>query len=189
MKKILKKFGKIFITLKFRDYNILKQTALIIDNDCISKEHLNLVIENTRKSFSNTHIVLLTFNRRKKYISDEFRDIEIASPDERFWIKRYQIAIWMLKMRDRNFDFIILTSLDISPIIVAMFFTRAQVWLFNQWNQWWLLRQRTAGDLLKIPAALIWLIFIGTRNTIIFLYLLFSVGFFWLKRFFPFRRT
>ncbi len=190
MKKIIKKIGKFFIVLRFKDNEVLKRISLIVDNDNIAKEHLNSVLWKTRENFANTHMVLLTFEQRKRYIGDEFKDeVEIIYPNEKIWIKRYRIAIEMFKLRNRNFDFIILTSLHITPIIVAIFFTRAQVWLFNQWNQWWSLRQRTVGDVFKFPLALIWFVFIGIRNSLIFLYLLFSVGLFWLRRFLPFRKA
>ncbi len=190
MKKLIKKIGKIFIVLTFRNYEVLNRTALIVDNDNISKEHLNSTLWNARKNFANTHLVLLTFESRRKYIGDDFKEeMEMVYPSEKIWIRRYQIAIQIFKERNRNFDFIILTSLDITPIIVAIFFTRAEVWLFNQCNQWWSLRQRTVGDVIKFPLALIWLIFIGIRNSLIFLYLLFSVGLFWLRRFLPFRKA
>ncbi len=190
IKRLIKKLGKIFIILNFKNYEVINRTVLIVDNDYISKEHLNSLLWNCRKNFANTHIVLLTFEPRRKYIGDEFKDdVEFVYPSGKTLLKRYQIAIQMFKERKRNFDFIILTSLDITPIIVSIFFTRAQVWLFNQWNQWWSLRQRIAGDLIKFPLGLAWFIFIGIRNSIIFLYLLFSVGLFWLRRFLPFRKA
>jgi hypothetical protein len=190
MKKLIKNFGRMFIVLNFKNYEIINSTALIIDNDRISKEHLNSLLWNCRKNFANTHIVLLTFEHRRKYIGEEFNnEVELFYPHEQIWAKKYQIAIQMFKERNRDFDYIILTSLDITPIIVALFFTRAQVWLFNQRNQWWSLRQRTVGDLIKIPTMLIWFIFIGARNTIFFLYLLLSVGFFWLRKFLHLKRT
>ncbi len=168
---------------------MLNKQVLIVDNDEISKEHLNSTLDKTKWSFENNHIALLTFEHRKKYIEEKFKCIEMIYPPEKFCIKRYKIAFQLLKERKRNLDFIILTSLDITPMIVALFFTRANVCLFNRWNQWWSIRQRTTVDLIKIPIAIAWFAVIVARNITVFIYLLFSAFFFWLKRFFLFKRA
>lgn len=189
MKGLIKRIGRVFFEIKFRNYEIFNRVALIVDDENISKEHLNLALENTKKNFPYTHIVLLTLGSRKHFIGDGFGDIELKYPSEKLLRRRFQILLEMLKLRKRNLDLIVLTNLDITPVIFAMFFTRAQVLLYNKWNQWWTLRQKTVGDWLVVFAAPLWFIFRCLRNLGVLLYLLFSVFIFWLRRILSFIKT
>jgi hypothetical protein len=88
---------------------------------------------------------------------------------------RYALAIQMYRMRNPAFHRVVLTTLDISPLAVAMLSMQAEVFLYNKWHQWWLLQHETVDGYLKaIPRI--------SYNIFVFVYLLISVGFIFSKR-------
>jgi len=189
IRNIVKKAGRLFVSLHFRNYEILDRIALLIDHEAISKEHLNLLLENTKKNFPYTHMVLLSYESRREYLGDVLSEVEIKFVPERIWTKGVFLLVALWGLRKRNFDFIVLPRLDILPLVYALFLTRAEVLLYNQYNQWWKVRQRTLGDWFRvIEAPFEWLVkVIGA--VIVVVILIGSLGLLGVRRFFSIRKT
>jgi len=149
MKRLLNKLGELFVNLTQEEKEILRQSVLIIDNGYSWLGQLNLAMEIIRDSFPKAEISVLTFPERKSNLQKDFPTFNFILPYENLRPKRYQVALQMLKMRRKKSDFIILFSLDITPIIVALVFLKSKVVLYNQWGQWWSLRLRVVNGVFK----------------------------------------
>jgi hypothetical protein len=185
MRRILKKIGRILITLTQEEDKVLKRSVLIVDNGYSSYEHLHSTVVETQRRIVDSDVSVLTFEHRRRFLQENFPDIELIHPNRQIRLKRYALSIQMFKLRKRGYDFVILMSLDITPIIVSILFMNSKVLLYNQWHQWWSLRPKSIeGYLIAVPKFIFKLIF----NIIIFIYLLISVSWIFLKSLFNFFR-
>jgi hypothetical protein len=151
MKRMVKKAGKtFFVRLRQEGEGIFKQRVLVVDNGYATNQQLTEAIAKVKEHLPQDRISVLTFEFRNIFFQREFPDAELIYPDEGIKINRYRIAIQMFKLRKGNYRYIVLLSLDITPIIVALLFTKARVLLYNRYHQWWSLRQRTVGDFLRL---------------------------------------
>lgn len=151
VKKIIKIIGKCFIDLKQEDERIIGQSILIVDNGYGWLGHLEYAIERIGKYFPKAEISVLTFEQRKSVLEKDFSTLKFILPSEGLRPKRYQIALQMLKMRKTQYDFLVLFSLDITPLIVSLIFMKSKrVVLYNQWRQWWSLRLRNIAEIFKL---------------------------------------
>ncbi|MFA5351401.1 MAG: hypothetical protein WC357_08775 [Candidatus Omnitrophota bacterium] len=145
IKDKVKKAGRIFFELKQIDHRIIEQSVLIVDNGYGRIKQVEHVINAALKYFPVAKLVILTFEQRKNTLQKLFPELSYIIPSSSSWLKRYKIAKKMLGMRKIRYDFIILLSLDITPLIASLFFLKSEkVILYNQWNQWWSLKLR--GD-------------------------------------------
>lgn len=147
MKKILKKIGRVFIILCQKDEKSIRQSILLVDGSIILTNNFALIIKNVQGKFKNANSVVLTSNDKKEFLKDNFPDVEIIVPGERIESKRSQLAIQLLLLLRKNFKFIILSSLDISPVLISLIFSRCPILLHNRWLEWYILRQRTLSDI------------------------------------------
>ncbi|MBL7196713.1 MAG: hypothetical protein ISS47_01290 [Candidatus Omnitrophica bacterium] len=150
IKKIIKIIGRVFITLKQENERIIGQSVLIVDNGYSWLGHLVSGIERIKKGFPRAKISVLTFEQRKSDLQKDFSGLNYIHPSQRLKPKRYQIALQMLMMREKKFDLIVLSSLDISSLIAALLFLKSKVVLYNQWGQWWFLRLRNINEIFKV---------------------------------------
>jgi len=149
MKKTIKKLGRIFVDLAEKNRIILTPKILVVDNGYASFFQLESCIEKLKIKFPETRIEILTFEYRESKILNNFPDVKIYLASNK-WIKKYQIAFSMLKLWRKNFDFVVLLSLDITPVIVSLLFMRKKkVLLYNKYFQWWQVRLRNLGESLK----------------------------------------
>lgn len=149
MKGLLRKIGRIFITLNQVDKDVLAQKILVVDNGYSPFFQLQSAIEKLKVNLPESEVNILTLKHRKDDIINKFSDINVILADMS-WCKRYQIALQMLKLFRIKFDFIILLSLDITPIIVSLIFMKKRnVVLYNQYFQWWRLGLRKLGQPLE----------------------------------------
>jgi hypothetical protein len=146
MKKILKKVGKFFIALSQKD---MPQSILLIDSSFILPNNFALIIKNVKEKFKNAKLVVLTSFDKKEFIKDNFPDVEIIVPSDRIRSGKFQLAIQLFLLLRRNFNFIILSSLDISLALISLIFVRCPIFLHNRWLEWYRLRQRTVLDILR----------------------------------------
>lgn len=171
-KNLIKWIGLFFVLLQRKDEEALKHSILVIDNGYAPYVHIHCAIERIKKSLPQAKISVLALEQRKE-LKDNFPDLEIIKPGECI-IKKYSLARHMLRLRKNRYDYIILLSLDITPII-SILFMNSKVLLYNQWHQWWSLKPRSIGGYLAIIPKFIY-------NIIIFIYLLISVSWIFLKR-------
>ncbi len=150
IKTTIKNIGKSFIALKREDEIIIGQSVLVIDNGYGWMGHLESAIETVKNSFPKADISVLTLPKRKAALQEEFPALKLILPSEKLKPKRYQIALQMLMLRRKEYDFIILFSLDITPLVVSMFFSGSKVVLYNQWGQRWSLRLRNVNEIFKV---------------------------------------
>jgi len=147
MKRFFKKAGKIFFDLKQKNENDIYQSVLLVDGSFILPNNFALIIKNVKDRFKNANLVVLTFQDKKEFIRNNFPDVEIIIPENRIKSRICQLAIQLLLLR-KNFKFIILSSLDISPVLISLIFSRCPILLHNRWLEWYILRQRTLSDVL-----------------------------------------
>ena len=197
LKTWLKKFGRLFIILTHEEDKVLKRSVLIVDNGYSSYEHLCSTLTQAQQWIPGSNISVLTFDDRRRFLHENFPDAEVMHPERRIRSKKYQLAIQMFKLRKRGYDFIVLMSLDITPIAVALLFTRSHLFLYNRWNEWYLLRFRNIWEFIIAKKGADKVKFQDKRNTlvglalfilslithiIVFIYLLISAIFIFLYR-------
>lgn len=149
MKKLLKKIGKFFIALSQKEERDIRQPILLVEGSFILPNNFALIIKGVKKKFKNANLVVLTFKDKKEFIRDNFPDVEIIVPESKIQIKRYQLAIQLFFLLRKNFNFIILSSLDISLVLISLLFAKCPVFLHNRWGEWYRIRQRTLLDVLR----------------------------------------
>ena len=150
IKKTIKTIGKCFIDLKQEGEGIIGQSVLIVDNGYSWVGYLNLAIERIKNYFPRAEISVLASPERKSNLQKGFPGLNYILPSPRLRPKRYQVALQILRMRKKRYDFIILLSLDIIPLIISLFFFKSRVVLYNQWEQWWSLRFRNLSEIFKV---------------------------------------
>lgn len=150
IKKLIKKGGKVFVSFDRREERELCQSVLVVEGSYLLPYGFSLIISGVKKKFSNANFTVLTFTDKKEFLKNNFPDARIVTPDENIKIKRFQFFIQLIRLLLRKeFDFIALSSLDIFPVIISLFFSRCSVFLCNRWQEWYLLRLRTVGDLVR----------------------------------------
>ena len=150
IKKKIKQIGKGFVGLKQVDEKIIRQSVLIVDNGYNWLGHLSSGIERIKSNFPKAQISVLTLEQRKSDLQNDFSTLHYIHPSRNLKPQKYQIALQMLRMRKKEFNFIVLFSLDISLLIIALIFLRSKVILYNQWGQWWLLRLKKIKEIFKV---------------------------------------
>lgn len=153
IKKTIKRIGKCFIGLKQENEGVIGQSVLVVDNGYSWLGYLESGIEKVRSYFPKAELLVLAFADRKSNLEKDFPALNYILPSLKLRPKRYQIALQMLKMRKKKFDFIVLFSLDITPLIVALIFPKSKVTLYNQWGQLWSLGLRDVNEIFKTTYA------------------------------------
>ena len=104
--------------------------------------------------FINPDITLLTLAERKQDFINAFAQMKLVVVGESN--NRNSLASQMYRMRKDKFNYVVLTALDIIPILISFLFFRVKVLLYNRWHQWWSLRFRNIwGDLREILTFLV----------------------------------
>ncbi|MDD5680974.1 MAG: hypothetical protein PHI59_07015 [Candidatus Omnitrophica bacterium] len=148
MSKMLSGLGRVFVILTDEQNKILRRSVLIVDNGYYPQEHLRSVVAETQRRIPASEVAILSFEHRRGYLQENFPDIKAVFPGK--WIRpqRYSLAIKLLILSRRGYDFVVVMSLDKTPIIVALLFMNAQLFLYNRWNEWYLLRFRNPWEFL-----------------------------------------
>ncbi len=146
IKDILKSLGRVFVHVAdFREEDI-KCRILVEDNGYTECGHVLTAVRKAQELFINPQITILTFARRKQDFTYNF-------PDKKVIVcgggHKYSLAVRMLKIRKERFNCVILSALDVSPILVSFFSFKAQVFLYNRWHQWFILGFRNLFGYLK----------------------------------------
>lgn len=150
LKKKVKRLGKGFIDLRQENESCIGQSILIVDNGYSWIGHFDSAIEGTRNFFPKAEVSTLTFEERKNNLQKDFPNLNYILPASGLRPKRYQLALQMFKLRKQKYDFVVLLSLDITPVIVALVLLKSKVVLYNQWGQWWTLQIRGIKEAFKV---------------------------------------
>jgi len=175
-KERIKKVGRNFVRLNQIEAPHLSDKVLIVDNGYVSYRHLELAIENILMGVDRRNVSVITFEYRRDFIVNRFGDINIIMPQRRR-IRRYEIAHLMFNCRKMHFKQVVILSLDITPIVVSLFFMKCNLILYNRWNQWWQLKLINLKDVSFI-------IFRFFMNIFIFVYLFAIVSLIFIRRIF-----
>jgi len=149
IRKIIKGAGKILVALHQKEETHIRQNVLLVDGSFILPNNFALIIQEVKQKFKNAKLVVLTVQDKKEFIKNNFPDVEIIVPENRIKPKGYQVTIQLLLLLRRNFKFVILSSLDIFPVLISLIFSRCPILLHNRWLEWYILRQRTLSDVLR----------------------------------------
>lgn len=147
VKFILKKVARGFIILTDENKNVnssLISSILIIDSG--THEHLKRVVLRARENFSSAKVEILTFTSKEAFIRENFPEVGVIIPGAKLAPDRYKYYFQMRKFRKRKFDVIILMSLDISSGFITLVSMRDHVkyvFLYNKWDETYLIRFRT----------------------------------------------
>ena len=149
MKRILKKIGRVFISLEQKQEKDIRQTILLVDGIFMLPNNFVLIIKGVQKRFKNAQLIVFTFKEKKQFIAENFPGIEIIVPGEKKKVNRYPLAaqLFWLVIRKR-FNFVVVSSLDISILMVSLIFAGCPVLLHNRWLEWYRIRYRTILDVL-----------------------------------------
>ena len=154
---LLKTLGRIFVILCEVKEEDLKSRILIQDNGYTETGYILTVARKIGEIFINPDITLLTLAERKQDFINAFAQMKLVVLGENN--NRDSLAAQMYRMRNDKFNYVVLTALDIVPILIPFLFFRVEVLLYNRWHQWWSLSFRNiwgylkeaSGFLLKIP--------------------------------------
>lgn len=168
---ILKSFGRKFIILQDIDKVKIKTNILITDNGYTPIDHVLTAVRRAEATFINPDITILTFMMRKGNFNNIFPHLKVVIASN--LISSRKLAWQIYRLRKYRFDYIVLTTLDILPVMVALGFTIAKTLLYNKWQQWWSLEFKNikgcSKDLMKIILAVPLVIYLLIVSGIILL--------------------
>jgi len=150
MKTLIKRMGRFMFSLKQEDDSIITQSILIVDNGYSRPADLRLAIKKIQDCYWGAKISVLTLAPRSSFWKHEFSGLEVIVCSQQLVPNRYRLAWKMLFLRKKDFDRVVIFSLDISPLIVALTLFKSRVVLYNQWGQWCSLRLKQAGDIFRV---------------------------------------
>lgn len=197
MKRILRNIGRIFVILTHEDDKLLKRSVLIVDNGYSPYEHLRSTVIQTQLMIAGSDISILTLEHRKESLGKDFPNLKIICPNKQIKFKKYQLAIQMFKLRKKCYNFVVLMSLDKTPLMVSLLFMGSHALLYNRWNEWYLLRFRNiweyialrrGADKIKLQpkrsvfVEVILFIPLLITHIVVFVYLLISAFFIFLRK-------
>lgn len=142
LKNLIRRIGLFFVLLKTEDEQALSHHVLVVDDGRVPGQ-LIYATRRIKEDLPCARVTVLTALKRKE-LEEEGSINEIIRAGN-FLIKRYRLARFMLKLKKKNYDYIVLLSLDISPVMVAVLLMKGRVLLNNRWHQWWSLKLKPAG--------------------------------------------
>ncbi len=167
MRNALKRLGRVFLLLSKVNWEDIRCRILVVDNGYTDIGHILAAVRKAQDIFINPDITILTFMTRRHYFIDMLPHMKVVLVGESG--RRYRIARQMYRMCKERFNYVVLTTLDVSPIAVSLLFMKGKVLLYNKWHQWWSLGFRNIADYFKEILILLAMI-------PIFIYLLITVA-------------
>jgi hypothetical protein len=151
IKERVKKAARSFFELKQEDdHTILTRSILVVDNGYCPISHVRCCLKLLESHFPAGAVTVVTFERRKAELLSGYEGgmrLSFAVPDEGSFPKRYCLSRRIASLRATHFDYIVLLSLDATPLAVSLFRFKARIVLFNQWRQIWSVRFRNLSGL------------------------------------------
>lgn len=148
MKKLLSNLGKIFVVLDQKQERDIRQSVLLVDGSSILHNNFALIIKGVKEKFKNADLSVLTFKDKEGFLKENFPGVGIIISENKGVMSKYRLAIKLFSLLKKKYSFIILSSLDISPVFVSMVFGKQPVFLHNRWFEWYRVRRRTFLDIL-----------------------------------------
>ena len=172
MQDVIKSMGRSFIILSNLYEGDISTRILVADDGRGELGYITTAVKKAKANFINPYISVITFPGREHYftgIIPEERVFAAKDPENKF-----SLAMQIYRMRNNGFSRIVLTNLDISPILAASLFISADILLYNKWHEWWRLSFRTIYGYIKAMLGFL-------RTMVIFVYLLITCGFVFLR--------
>lgn len=144
----LKGLGRLFTELRERREEDVRQTVLLVDGNFILPNNFALILKAVKEKCRNAKLAVLAFGDKRQFIKDNFPDVEVIAPSGRALFRRYRLASTFYFLLRRNFQAVVISSLDISVLTVALLACRSPLFLHNRWFEWYRVRPRTVSDLL-----------------------------------------
>jgi len=168
MQDAIKSIGRSFIILSSLYEEDISTPVLVVDDGCGELGYITTAVRKAKANFINPDISVITFPGREHYFTG-------IIPAERVFAARdperkFSLAMQIYRMRNAGFSRIVLTSLDIAPILASFLFIKADVLLYNKWHEWWRLGFRTIYGYIKAMLDFL-------CATVIVMYLLVICGF------------
>jgi len=149
IKDASRKIGRSFIELNQADESEMRQRVLLVDGSFILPNNFTLIIRGVRERFPSARITVLTFFEKRDFLKERFPDIEIVIPGK--WIRgsNRQLLFGLISQLRRKFNFVVLSSLDISLLPAAVMLNNRPLLLHNRWHEWYRISQRTLWQVLS----------------------------------------
>jgi hypothetical protein len=171
LKRAIRKLFRLFVMVSPIREGEFETEVLLIDNGYTEVEHIRSAFLDINRVFINPSVTFLTFNERQSSFSD------LAAHQRQVIIKpasfKYRLTVSLFSLGQRRYKYIILTTLDVSPLAVSLLFLKGRILLFNRWNQWWSVSLRGVGSyirsILRFFYSIITFIFLVICSTLIFL--------------------
>jgi hypothetical protein len=135
--------------LRQEDEKIIAQSVLITDNGYCRLADLRLAVRKIQDYFPKAKISILTLPERYPLLRKELGEFEFIICGQKLGLRRYRLARELLFLRKKDFDHILVFSLDLTPLAVALFLFKSRIILYNQWGQWYSLRLKKASEIFK----------------------------------------
>lgn len=169
---MIRSMGRSFIILSNLYEEEIKTHVLVADDGRGELGYITTAVKKAKANFINPDMSVITFPGREHYFTG-------IIPAERVFAakdpeRKFSLAIQICRMRRAGFSRIVLTSLDIAPILASFLFIKADVLLYNKWHEWWRLGFRTIYGYIKAMLDFLCAV-------VIVMYLLITCGFILLK--------
>lgn len=148
IKDRIKSLGRFFVILCNVTDTDVTNPVLVVDNGYTDIGHVSTAVRKSMANILNPDITVLTFSLRKHYFIDMFPQAKVICADD--IVYKYALAMHMLRLRKYRFTHVVLTTLDISPIIITLLFMGNKVLLYNKWHEWWALKFRGPFDYIRV---------------------------------------
>ena len=150
MKKLIKRMGRFLFYLKQEDDSVITRSVLIADDGYSRPEDLRIAIKKIQNYFPGSKISVLTLAERSSFLQNEFPRLEFIICSKKLKPRRFRIALQLLFLHKKNFDYLLIFSLDLIPLIALLFLFKSQIILYNQWGQWCSLRFRKVSQTFRV---------------------------------------
>jgi hypothetical protein len=137
-------------SLRQEDGKVIAQSVLITDNGYCRLADLRLVARKIQDYFPKAKISILTLPERYPLLRKELGEFEFIICAQKLSPRRYRLARGLLSLRKKDFDHILLFSLDLTPLAAALFLFKSRIILYNQWGQWYSLRLKKASEIFRV---------------------------------------
>ena len=143
----MKRLAKGIFSLNEVDQSAYSESVLIVDSQQTPLAIQRECLEEVLKHYPRAEIVMLTFPERDDYWRGQFPDIKLCVPAETYIPIRYSMATGIATQLHKRPELIVLSSLAVSPLMVALIFGSAKVILYNQWQQWWHIKRKKITEI------------------------------------------
>jgi len=147
---MMKRLAKGIFSLNEVDQSACSESVLIVDSQQTPLATQRECLEEVLKHYPRAEIVMLTFPERVGYWQEQFPEIKLCVPAQRYIPIRYSMAIGIAAQLHKRPELVVLSSLAITPLMIALMFGSAKVILYNQWQQWWHIKKKRITEIFSL---------------------------------------